>query len=74
MKLREFHVAIGAFSQDDPGCREISYSAAFEDRAGEVVHHHVDSLVFDGMLDDPDQIPWLIASTLRSLLGRSTGG
>ncbi len=30
-----------------------------------------ESLVFEGVLSDPDQVPWLIASALRDLLRES---
>jgi|GEM_PF-4648392 hypothetical protein len=70
MHLREFRVLIGALSENDPGCREISFDAIFEDHAGGTTSRNINSLVYDGMLSDSDQIPWLIASTLRTLMGR----
>ena len=67
-KLRRFRVAVGGLSPEAQHCREIEYHLSLTDETGAVVEREEKCLVFDGMLGDPDQLPWLIAYTLRQLL------
>jgi hypothetical protein len=68
MRLQEFRVRTGASSKDDPSCRDIFYSASFVDEGGNVTHWDQGSLVLDALLNDPNQIPWLIAHALQALM------
>jgi len=71
MKLREFTVTTGQLSADAEHCREIRFSLAFEQADGSLLRRNQETLIFEGILGDPDQIPWLIASTLRELMAKS---
>lgn len=71
MKLIDFSVATGPTSEEAEHCRKMSFSVALEDTKGRVVRRDSESLVFEGVLSDPDQVPWLIASCLRDLLCES---
>jgi hypothetical protein len=68
MNLREFRVMIGANPTEAPECRQITYSISLTEIDGVLIQKERDDLVFDGLLGDPDQLPWLIAHALRSLM------
>ena len=67
MKLSEFHVQFGGQSPEEPSCCEVSYSATFLDAQGQTRTCESKALVYDGLLDDPQQLPWVIAHQLQAL-------
>ena len=67
-KLHKFTVMIGPCSHGLPVCREVTYSLSLNNAEGEVVEREHSALVYDGLLGDSDQVPWLVAHALRTLL------
>ena len=67
-KLCEFYAVVGPQSHDPPACREVTYSLALKDEYGHEVRREHSALVYEGLLADSDQVPWLIAHALRALL------
>jgi hypothetical protein len=67
-KLHEFHVLVGSPSHDLPACREVSYSLSLIGEQEEVIERRHSALVYAGLLGDSDQVPWLIAHILRTML------
>ena len=68
MRLQQFQVVIGDISAEALGCRAIRYKVSLVDDRGAKLHSEQESLVNEGILDDPEQIPWLIAHTLHAQL------
>jgi hypothetical protein len=66
LKLHEFRVTVGAPSHNLPACREVTYSLVLADEQRKVVWEHA-ALVYEGLLADSDQVPWLVAHALRTL-------
>ena len=73
-KIRDLWVTVGDLSKDAPGCREIAYHFFLTDEQGEVIKRRESGLVYDGILGDPDQLPWLIAHSLRRFFTEEGGG
>lgn len=69
-KLLRFAVSVGDACEETPNCRKLLYSASFLDEFQNVIEQSECSTVFDGVLDDPEQIPWVIAHALRDLFVR----
>ena len=70
-KLHDFHVTVGPASHDLPACREVTYSLALTDENGDVIRREHSTLVYEGLLGDSDQVPWLVAHALRTLFRES---
>jgi hypothetical protein len=68
VRLHEFHVTVGPTSHDLPVCHEVVYAATLIGEHGETVERKHLALVYEGLLGDPDQVPWLVAHALRTLL------
>jgi hypothetical protein len=68
LRLQEFNVTVGPTSRDLPVCHEVMYTATLMSEHGEIVERKHLALVYEGLLGDADQVPWLIAHALRSLL------
>jgi hypothetical protein len=68
LKLQEFHVTVGPTSQDLPVCHEVMYTVALADEHGRTVERKHLAFVYEGLLSDSDQVPWLVAHALRTLL------
>lgn len=66
-QLREFHVIVGPRSHDLPACREVTYSLSLVEEEGNVIEREHSALVYEGLLGDSDQVPWLVAHALRTL-------
>lgn len=67
-KLREFRVIVGPPSHDLPACREVTYSLSLVAEQGKSMERKHSALVYEGLLGDSDQVPWLVAHALRTLL------
>lgn len=74
VKTRDFRVTVGDLSPDSENCREIAYRLLMTDETGATIEREERGSVFEGMLGDPDQLPWLIAHTLRRLLTGENSG
>lgn len=68
MKLHDFQFRVGPRSTDAPECRLFTCYAILRDDEGRDFRRVRSSLVLETMLEDPEQIPWLIAHTLHSIL------
>jgi hypothetical protein len=68
MRLQQLEVVIGEISAEAPGCRSIRYNVSLIDDRGAEIQSEQQSLVNECILDDPEQIPWLIAHTLHAQL------
>ena len=66
-KLYEFHVMVGPPSHDLPACRDVTYSLSLVGEQGNVIEREHSALVYEGLLGDSDQVPWLVAHALRTL-------
>ncbi len=66
-KLNEFHIRIGPASHDLPACREVTYSLSLIGEQGEIIQREHATLVYEGLLGESDQVPWLVAHVLRTL-------
>ena len=72
-RLHEFRVRVGSPSHDLPVCREVTYSLTVIGNDGAIIEREHSAIEYGDLLSDPDQVPWLIAHALRSLLqGKST--
>lgn len=67
-KLHEFRVTVGHQSHDLPACREVTYRLSLTDSEGREVQREHCALVYEGLLGDSDQVPWLVAYALRNLI------
>ena len=70
-KLHEFQATVGPPSHDLPACREVIYSLSLTDEHGDVVRRDHTALLYEGLLGDSDQVPWLVAHALRTLFRES---
>jgi hypothetical protein len=68
MKMRELHLSVGEECLDPPGCRAVHYALTITDERGTTSQIDHESVVFDDLLGDSEQIPWVIAHTIRGLL------
>lgn len=67
MKLSEFRVTFRP-NGSDPDCSDAVFFASFVDDRGHLFGFEEVSEIYEGILDDPEQIPWLIAHRLRELV------
>jgi len=73
-KLHEFRVTVGSQSHDLPVCREVTYSLTLMVEEGEIIDRKHSAFVYEGLLGDSDQMPWLVAHALRTLFRECTPG
>jgi hypothetical protein len=69
--INDFHVSVGPHSHDLPVCREVTYTLSLINEQNEAVTREHTAVVYEGLLADRDQVPWLIAHALRELWNES---
>ena len=67
-------MTVGPQSHDLPVCREVTYSLTLMAEEGETIERKHSAFVYEGLLGDSDQTPWLVAHALRALFRESTPG
>lgn len=64
--LREISIQVGA--SEIPDCKELSVAATLQTADGQTVNRTRTEVVYGSLLNEKDQLPWLIAHVIRSMM------
>lgn len=73
LRLRALNVYTNGTCSDVPTCEDVRISAVLESEDGTLVRHEEAVLVYHAILRDSEQLPSIIAQTLRSIMAAVAG-
>lgn len=61
-------ISIHVGTSDIPDCKELGIAATLQSADGQTMHRTRTETVYGSLLNDKDQLPWLIAHVIRSMM------